>query len=111
MNIPNIVFRYWAELPLLNIIYSHSAVSSILMTTTVIVLHAVANNMSRRLLEKIQNNVPDIETTALEPVQCFKGVTEEHSVICELEVKFDVLLRIRHGSSLILRNIVWKLVA
>lgn len=69
---------------------------------------ADANIMSKRLMMRIQREMPELQPVALCSAQVYKSVTGEPCVTCNWEVSMDVFLRIRHGSSLILRNVLWK---
>lgn len=47
------------------------------------------------------------KVTHLVPPQVFNSVTNGE-IVCHIKVEADVHLRIRHGSALVLRNVVWR---
>lgn len=63
------------------------------------------NFISVELLRRIKRNQPDVVEEALRPHQVYRGVTGDPCLTCYFTVKVDAFLLIRHGKSLILRNI------
>lgn len=69
---------------------------------------ADANFIDEQLLEQIQKETPSTKITQYNAEQVYRGVTGEPCLTCSKKVIMDVYLKIRHGSSLVLRNIEWK---
>lgn len=60
------------------------------------------------LLETIIKNAFSVVLERLRRSQVYRNVSGDPCLTCHLLVKSDVFLHIRHGTSLILRNIIWK---
>lgn len=69
---------------------------------------ADANFISKSLLRKIEQNLPDIQKQTLNPNPIYRGVTGDPCLTCHTCIKLDKIPQIRHGTSLILRNVMWK---
>lgn len=66
------------------------------------------NLISTELFDSIIGTGGNFRVTKLVPPQAYKGVGSNASITCSKKIEADVHLRIRHGSSLLLRNVVWK---
>lgn len=69
---------------------------------------ADANLMSVLLFKEIQEEMPDRRPIGLHPAQNYRSVAGKPCLSCNQKVKIDIFLRIRHGSHLTVRNVVWK---
>lgn len=70
---------------------------------------ADANFMSARLFKEILQKMEKVHEKSLQPPQIYRGITGDPCLTCERAADMDVFLKIRHGSSLILRKINWKI--
>lgn len=70
---------------------------------------ADANFISASFLEEIKNYLPSWQMEELSLSLIFPSVTEDPCIMCAQSIFLDVFLQIRHGTSLIPRNINWKL--
>lgn len=70
---------------------------------------ADVNFISSRQFKEIQQKKPTIHPKALLPTQIYRSVTGNPCLICKMSVDMNVFLQIRHASSLILRNVSWKI--
>lgn len=71
-------------------------------------LSADADIISVSVLEKIRTDVPIISSKRLSLSQMYRNITGELSITCNQPVKQDVSIQITHSTSLILRNVIWK---
>lgn len=69
---------------------------------------ADANLTSQQLLDRIKKTHSNINKNRLEPHQVYRDVTVNSCLTCYSTVNFDVFLKIRHVSCLVLRNITWR---
>lgn len=66
------------------------------------------NFISEALLEAIVETEPSMVPVKLRPSQVYRNITGDPCHTCHQVVKLDVYLHTRHGTSLILHNIIWK---
>lgn len=67
------------------------------------------NIISRKLWHQIRKIVTNIKSTVLNPEDIYLVVTEDLCLTCDENVILDIFLKIRHGLSLILKNVEWKI--
>ena len=66
------------------------------------------NLISKELFQSIIETGGNFKVSNLVPPQIFSGVGSNATITCSKKIVADINLIIRHGSSLILRNILWK---
>lgn len=71
--------------------------------------HEVDTNLtSAGLLKRIRKFKPELKVMELESPLKYRCVSGKVYVTCTRNVNLDVHLKIRHGTNLIFRNIIWK---
>lgn len=70
---------------------------------------ADANLIPLHLVTDIQTKAAKVHLTDLQSPAVYSGVPGEHCLTCDKSVALDVYLKMRHGSSLILRNNTWHI--
>lgn len=68
---------------------------------------AGTNLISHELFEFNKKTDGDFEITSLVPPQIYGGVGCNAKISCSNQIQADINLRIRHGSSLLSRNVIW----
>lgn len=69
---------------------------------------AFANFISSKFLQKLMKESDSFRSQDLKPTQTYWNLAGDTCLKCHQFVKLDVHLQIRHGTSLLLRNITWK---
>lgn len=67
------------------------------------------NYLLRELLTLIKKSLPDIKEKPFNAKQVYRNVIENICPTCYISVKMEAPLRIRHGTSLVGRNIIWEI--
>ena len=67
-----------------------------------------ANIMPLSILDNLLISTPNLKVSQLQPPHVFKSVTNGN-LVCNKSTIADVRLRIRHGSSLLLRGVAWEI--
>lgn len=62
-----------------------------------------------KLLENIMPQTRHIEISTLSPPHAYSEISGEVCAMCTQSITLNVNLRIRQGSGLLLRNVVWKI--
>lgn len=65
--------------------------------------------ISSRMFKEIQEKIGNVDPKRLEPSHIFRGATRDPFLTCDRAANMDVFLHVRHGSSLIPRNMNWKM--